>query len=165
VNRLEATFPGLARGSYAITSPRTRRYNCIAWAAGDVSRWWWPGHPDDEYWPASLPREETLDAFREAFASLGYAACPGEEFEPGFEKVALFAAATGEPTHAARQLPGGRWSSKLGTLEDIEHALHDLKGMEYGTVVLILKRPVVPVAVPDREHHQDDDTSGSAADR
>jgi hypothetical protein len=142
VNRLEAIFPGLAPGDYSITSPRSKRYNCIAWAAGESGEWWWPGaNPDDEYWPASVPREETLDAFRQAFESLGYVVCAGEEFEPGFEKVALFARATGEPKHAARQLPGGRWSSKLGGLEDIEHALHDLEGTEYGTVVSVMKRP------------------------
>jgi len=42
----------------------------------------------------------------------------------------------------ARQLADARWTSKLGGLEDIEHALHDLVGAEYGTVALILRRPV-----------------------
>jgi hypothetical protein len=45
------------------------------------------------------------------------------------------------PKHAARQLPDGRWTSTLGPGEDLEHALHDLKGMVYGSVVLVLKRP------------------------
>jgi hypothetical protein len=44
------------------------------------------------------------------------------------------------PTHAARQLPNGRWSSKLGKLEDIEHALDDICGSAYGSVVPVLKR-------------------------
>jgi hypothetical protein len=65
--------------------------------------------------------------------------------EPGYEKVALFALA-GVPKHAARQLPSGRWVSKLGPSEDIEHALHDLTGMVYGSVVLVMKRPVALAA-------------------
>jgi hypothetical protein len=89
-----------------------------------------------------VPREVTLDGFRAAFATLGYVACPGQDLEPGFERIALFANDRLVPKHAARQLPSGRWTSKLGKLEDIEHALHDLEGTLYGTVVLFMKRPL-----------------------
>lgn len=135
-------FPGLAGGDYRITSPSSRRYNCIAWAVGDSGNGWWPG-PDreHEYWPPDVRREPTLAAFREAFASLGFVACEGEEVEPAFEKVALFADAQGKPQHAARQLSDGRWTSKLGRREAIEHGLRDLEGEVYGSVVLIMKRP------------------------
>ncbi len=84
---------------------------------------------------AGVPRKVTLDAFRQAFATLGYAVCDDERLEPGQEKIALFAL-SGEPRHAARQLPSGRWASKLGPMEDIEHELHDLTGLVYGSVVL-----------------------------
>jgi hypothetical protein len=138
---LESIFPGLAQGPYSVTSPISKRYNCIAWATGDPGRWWWPGpNIDEEYWPASVERVETLDAFRDVFVSLGYVVCADESQEPGHEKVALFADADNSPKHAARQLPTGRWTSKLGVLEDIEHDLHALEGAEYGTVVLVLKR-------------------------
>ncbi len=63
-----------------------------------------------------------------------------EELEPGFEKIALFADERGIPRHAARQLLTGRWTNKLGELEDIEHGLRDLEGAEYGTVVLVMRR-------------------------
>ena len=66
----------------------------------------------------------------------------GEAPEPGWEKVALYAAADGTPTHAARQLSGGRWSSKFGRAQDVEHALRALEGADYGTVVRILRRQV-----------------------
>jgi hypothetical protein len=88
-----------------------------------------------------VTRAETCEAFRDAFATLGYVVCDHEQLEPGYEKIALFALA-GQPKHAARQLPGGRWVSKLGPLEDIEHALHDLTGMLYGSVALVMKRPL-----------------------
>jgi hypothetical protein len=125
-----------------VTSPPTRDYNCIAWAAGDTGHWWWPDvDPDDEaiFWPPGVVREETLAAFVAAFATLGFAPCSGEAPEPGFEKVALFAR-DGVPTHAARQLPDGRWTSKLGLREDIAHDLHAVGGDLYGTVVLLLRR-------------------------
>ena len=140
---LEETFPGLARGGYFRTSPRDKRYNCIAGAVGDNGKWWWPGPEVNEaFWPPGVAREETLLAFREAFATLGYILCDGEDLEPGFEKIAVFACDQGIPLHAARQLPNERWTSKVGELEDIEHALHDLEGTAYGSVVLVLKRPV-----------------------
>jgi hypothetical protein len=60
--------------------------------------------------------------------------------------IALFADKNDFPLHAARQLPSGRWTSKLGELEDIEHGLRDLEGDAYGTVVLIMKRPIATLA-------------------
>ena len=71
VTPFEHLFPTLAKGKYRITSPRDDDYNCIAWAAGDRSNWWWPG-PDlvKEYWPPGVPRSETLAAFQAVFALL-----------------------------------------------------------------------------------------------
>ena len=37
------------------------------------------------------------------------------------------------------------WTSKLGRMEDLEHALRDLEGVVYGSVVLILKRRVTAI--------------------
>jgi hypothetical protein len=147
---IETRFPGLRTSPFEVTSPATRDYNCIAWAAGDTAHWWWPDlDPDDDavFWPPDIPLEETLDAFVAAFATLGYAPCSGEEPDPGFERVALFASA-GVPTHAARQLPSGRWTGKLGIREDIEHDLLAVSGEVYGTAVLFLKRPITPVSAP-----------------
>ena len=142
VNPLQRTFPGLARGGYRVTSPRDKRYNCIAWAAGDTRNWWWPVPEAKEvFWDSGVAPLETLPAFRDAFARLGYVVCEGDELEAGFEKIALFANNQGIPLHAARQLPSGRWTSKLGELEDIEHTLRDLEGEEYGSVALVMKRP------------------------
>jgi hypothetical protein len=76
-----------------------------------------------------------------AFATLGYAVCASEGLEPGYQKVALFADEQGVPKHAAAQLTNGRWTSKLGKFEDIEHELHDLEGTGYGLVALIMRRP------------------------
>jgi hypothetical protein len=144
VKPLEEVFPNLAGSGYQVTSPRDRDYNCIAWAAGETHRWWWPGQDvTKEYWPPDVPRERTRDAFVAAFTTLGYTICEGDDLEVSYDKIALFADVEGRPTHAARQLPSGLWSSKLGKAEDIEHSLHDLEGTLYGSVVLIMKRPVL----------------------
>jgi hypothetical protein len=149
VGEIESSFPKLQTAAYRITSAASRDYNCIAWAAGDSRRWWWPeDDPDNDaiYWPVGVAHEESLNAFVAAFALLGYLPCDNETPELGVEKVAFFADAGSIPTHAARQLPSGRWTSKLGFLEDIEHDLHDVAGEAYGTVAVVLKRPLLPVS-------------------
>jgi hypothetical protein len=142
VTPFEILFPVLQPKSYQATSPPDAAYNCIAWAAGETQTWWWPDADGLAYWPAAAARDETVAAFVTAFGALGYSPCSGDQVEPGFEKVALFADAQGRPRHAARQLPSGRWTSKMGELEDIEHGLHDLAGSVYGIVVQVLRRPM-----------------------
>ena len=44
---LESSFPNLKADGYQVTSPQSLEYNCIAWAAGDNTQWWWPD--DDEF--------------------------------------------------------------------------------------------------------------------
>jgi hypothetical protein len=139
VDSLKDLFPNLEK--YQITSPPSEKYNCIAWAAGHATQWWWPEEGPDIYWPAEIPQEETLPAFSALFAHLGYLPCGNSDNDEGFERIALFADDNGFPTHAARQLPNGRWTSKLGRAEDIEHELGDLEGKEYGNVIRVMRRP------------------------
>jgi len=140
--QLERYFPNLRSGSYLRTSPATPEYNCIAWAAHDQEQWWWPDAMGQAYWPQGVAREETIQAFERAYCRFDFKACENADLEPGFEKVAIYAK-NSIPTHAARQLADGRWTSKLGPLEDIEHnTLDALEGEVYGEVVLLLKRPV-----------------------
>jgi hypothetical protein len=132
-------FPNLASGNHRITSDRAIAYNCIAWAAGDDGRWWWPVEVPDVHWPDGAPRVVDLASFVAAFATLGYSPCEGRDFELGREKVALFAL-HGIPTHAARQLPDGRWTSKLGKSWDITHEIEAIGGPVYGKAVIWLAR-------------------------
>src|SRR5262249_51897076 len=99
-----------------------------------------PADPEIVFWPNQVARDLTVKAFQEAFATIGYDLCPNEDYEPGFEKIALFATPDGAPKHAARQLANGKWTSKLGWMEDIKHPLHAIAGLEYGSVVQIMKR-------------------------
>ena len=136
---LEQHFPRLETLGYALTSPKDRRYNCIAWAAADQNRWWWPDSSECAYWPEGVPRELTNAAFIAAFATLGYASCPTSDLEPQVEKVALYVL-DGRITHAARQLPNGSWTSKCGRAEDIQHSLEGLAGNLYGEPTCFLAR-------------------------
>ena len=138
---LERLFPGLRGAVYAVTSPAQPDYNCVAWATGDDSRWWWPDEFEQYYWPEEAQRRSTLDAFVDAFRTLGFEICGDSTLEPGWEKAAIYAKEDGTPTHAARQLPDGTWTSKLGQLEDIQHAEVDhVSGTAYGRPVLFLRR-------------------------
>jgi hypothetical protein len=138
---IELLFPRLRGSGYRVTSESDDVYNCVAWAVGVKDKWWWPGDPDRTYWPSDVPRERSVAAFRQLFGTLGFEECADDALEPGFEKVALFVNPLGKPTHAARQLSIGRWTSKLGESEDIEHGLRDLEGDVDGVVVLVMRRP------------------------
>ena len=138
---VENSFPNLKAGAYHATSPQSLDYNCMAWAAGDDGQWWWPD--DDAFWPTT-DRAATVAVFVKAFATLGYTPTESEHIEDGFERVALFAKDS-RVTHAARQIPNGRWTSKLGYDVDIEHDLRALDGPVYGRVVQIMRRPARPL--------------------
>lgn len=142
VEEIEKAFPSLRIRGYSITSQATLEYNCIAWAVEDTEAWWWPDTQYLYYWPPEIPRTETLEAFISAYKIFGYAICNNTMYEEGFEKIAVYVDPHGKPTHAARQLSSGNWTSKLGSLEDIEHiTLDDLTGFSYGIVGVIMKRP------------------------
>lgn len=130
-------FPDLR--NYEVTSPATIEYNCVAWIAGDTSRWWDPAA--SHYWPL-LVRDTSIDTFVALFEILSYEKCSGAEVEPGVEKIALYRdPVDGDFSHVAKQLPDGRWSSKLGCFEDIAHeALNDLEN-PYGSPVVMMRRP------------------------
>jgi hypothetical protein len=39
---LERKLPKIKDAEYKVTSPESRRYNCIAWSLGRVDMWIWP---------------------------------------------------------------------------------------------------------------------------
>src|SRR5205807_1430652 len=102
----------------------------------DTGHWWQPG----VYWPVDLSADEAgLAALEHAFLILGYEECADGSLEPGYEKVALFGFGL-LYTHAARQLPSGKWTSKLGAGDDIEHDTpHDVGGGLYGEVAEFMR--------------------------
>lgn len=165
---LEQGFPKLADAGYDKTSDETGEvfaegsYNCIAWAAEDIHhKFWWP---DGGYWPL-CKRELTVGSFVRTFHRLGYVRCKHSRREFAYNKVVLYAIHRSrgpaaipttppdfedwEPTHMARQLPDGTWTSKCGQREDITHFTLDalesygIRIDAYGCPVLFMKRVVL----------------------
>ncbi len=135
---LAGLFPNVSNDNHQVTSKRTPAYNCIAWAAGMDNVWWDPA--PGYTWPDSATRDYTYAALVSAYEAIGFVQCDNENVEPSFEKIALYGSA-GSWTHAARQLPTGKWTSKLGRAEDIEHSCPaDLCGAEYGVVICVMRR-------------------------
>jgi hypothetical protein len=154
---LERQFKALVASGYRVTSEWTTEYNCIAYAAGDKSRKWdcqgplIPGY----YWPPGAKSGDYIDALESAFVAVGFTLCDSEQLEDGYEKVALYVDSDGKWTHAAKQLPDGRWSSKIGHAEDIAHnSPHCFGGSDYGNVMRFMRRPATKM-----EESKDVDTT------
>jgi hypothetical protein len=146
---METRFEKLRPSNYEGKSPVDFYYNCIAWAMGRKDSCWWPATIGGYRWPKKLPRqkpgEETLPNFISAFKRLGYKVIPKKDYslEKGFEKVAIYVKGNQNPTHAARQLDSGIWTSKIGNEEDIEHSSPAvLEGLEYGVVAVVMKKSI-----------------------
>jgi hypothetical protein len=139
-DHLERLFPGLRNEAFALTSPIDPSYNCAAFAAGELEEWWDPYSPDGT-WPDGVDREVATANFVAVFERHGFVACDDVTVEEGYEKIAIYSDASGNFGHAARQLPSGRWTSKIGELEDIEHeTLGALQSPDYGQPVRFMKR-------------------------
>ena len=133
--------PLLEEEGFELTSEVDDGYNCIAWAAEDTARWWWP-ESDDAYWPSGVSDETSVAAFVEAFETLGYERCEGDWLENGYLKIAIYADANDEPTHASRQLPDGSWTHKLGEWEDLTSTLRGVVCDAYGDPIVYMRRVV-----------------------
>ena len=141
---LRSVFPNLTCENFSKTSEAVKSYNCIAWAAGRgeiEEEWWEPSSDIEHYWPPSVAKEYTSQCYREAFRTLGYEPCHDGAREAGWEKVALYVDDNDTPTHMARQLPEGGWTSKLGKSIDITHkTVEALEGNCYGRATYYLRR-------------------------
>jgi len=133
----------LLTDGYGTASAKDPNYNCIAWAAKqDQKHWWEPRNEPGCYWPPGIPTDYSIESFIGVFEWLGYSVCSDGRLEDGFEKVVIYEADGVGFTHVALQLSDGRWASKLGPAEDIEH--RSPKGLEsegYGRPTKFLKRP------------------------
>ena len=157
---LHRDFPKLRFSNWSVNSPYDTEYQCIAWAACNFNRRWWPWDDPSFYWPdgfvkrpvgTPIPVQEFAEMFEKKF---GYEKCTKGEFEWGYQKVAIFANLEGV-THMARQrLFGDEWLSKLGCYEDIVHSKSvDIEGdidptaRQYGEVVQYMKRTWLRAAI------------------
>lgn len=131
------SFPRLGDG-FEVLAPASSTYNCIAWALGKDDRW---------VWPSGHGRQVNTADFDALFAFHGYKRITSLNYDKvaGYDKLVLYAKANEfgvpEPTHGARQLTDGSWSSKLGKLPLIRH-LHpdDIDGGTYGEAYAVYTR-------------------------
>ena len=137
-------FPHLNSSNHRITSPKSRDYNCVAWAAGIDDQQIWPNGAEDlaseVVWPDDVRNDESVEAFIAYFESIGYFACDNSTLEDGFVKIAIFVK-DDYPTHISRQLSTGKWSSKMGIDDvDIEHDdLDCISGGTYGEATVYMR--------------------------
>ena len=135
---LISAFPKLACEEFELIAPDSDQYNCIAYAAGETGRSWWPNV--DSYWPAWATSTNSIESLKEAFAGLGYEQCDDSDAEAGYQKIALYEA-RGVMTHIALQMPNRRWRSKLGRGPVIEHhSPESLSGENYGNPTVFMRR-------------------------
>lgn len=142
-------FPQLPHGGYRKTSECSNEYNCIAWALGETNRWYDPEFAPGFgcYWPDDVSRGRGVNAVAELFEKVaGYVHCgQSEGLEDGFQKICIYYDFHGDFGHVALQTASGKWSSKLGGREDIEH--NQPNGLcggssSYGEIAFFMKRPV-----------------------
>jgi len=137
---LIAAFPKLASEGFEIVSEPTTEYNCIAYAAGDTTEWWWPN--ETRYWPPWATLDDRMESLMEAFTGIGYELCDNGHVEAGYQKVALYEI-EGRFQHAAVQMLNGAWRSKMGEGPVIEHNNPEsLSGGMYGDATVLMRRAV-----------------------
>ena len=135
---LAQAFPKLTREGFEVVGQPSARYNCIAYAAGDVSEWWEPSV--GRYWPDHATRSDRIESLIEVFAGLGFQQYQDSSLESGYEKVALYEE-EGVLKHAALQTPDGRWRSKMGRGPVIEHrSPESLSDGIYGSPTIYMRR-------------------------
>ena len=77
---LVKAFPNLRYEGCNVVEPPSERYNCIAYAGGDTSRWW--DHNQRNYWPAYATRSNSIDSLIEVFIGIRFEICDDSRAEP-----------------------------------------------------------------------------------
>jgi hypothetical protein len=142
--KVEAWFANLKPDDYEVRGLESPVYNCVAWAAGRNDAWWEPVRKAGYYWPAGVRWDDKLETLSAVFAGLGFEECADADPSPGYEKIAIYGE-DGAFLHAARQIAGGWWTSKLGTYKEIIHkTLEALAGPApaFVEVVLVMRRRI-----------------------
>jgi hypothetical protein len=145
---LKRDFPNLSYTNSNKTSEATDTYNCLAWAIGINNKYLWP---NSIYWPNDdlngPPNKITFKTYFEKY--LKYFEVTNKDHVsyktviPGYQKIAIYIDNDNLPSHFARQLPNGMWTSKLGDNIDITHnTLEVLEGPVYGKVGIIMAKKI-----------------------
>lgn len=138
---IEKWHPKLIGKKYKIIDGTNNiNYNCIAYSLDIID--YWCG-ASEKSWPYNvLSRSPKLDNYIKYYNMYNYFECDNDEYESGYEKVALYIDKNNCVLHAAKQYKD-IWRSKLGGFYIIEHELEWISGFDsqnYGNIGKILKR-------------------------
>lgn len=127
---LELNFPNLTE--YSVTHSLDKDWNCIGWSLCSVQEGWvWPG--------------DNVQDFDFLYGQHGWQPSENCLPEDGKKKIALFCK-DDVPTHAAKQVEGDWWESKLGRGPRIIHRLNEIEGDirpdDYGNVYKCYERKI-----------------------
>lgn len=141
---IESWHPKLKGKNYRIiqTDKILQDFNCISFVIDNYKYWCGSSFPS---WPYDkISRIPILDNYIEYFAMFGYEICDNDNFENGFDKIAIYTDIRNMVTHASKQFKN-KWRSKLGGSVIIEHELEWLTGFDadnYGNIGIIMKRKI-----------------------
>lgn len=136
---VERILPTL-KGRDLSLSPEDFNVNCLAFAVGDNTQWWEPPSGHGTYWPQGFREDLSVQTVEEILKLHGFTVESDRAETPDTDAIAIYGE-RGEWTHFAK-FANGKWSSKLGELDDVEDImLDDLEVPDYGKCLKILKRP------------------------
>jgi hypothetical protein len=118
-------------------------------------RWWQPrdsgipGLPDNprNYWPNDTPGDAAGVQIADVLAALQTVGYESFDLDPsvsndGYEvAVLLHIKSTGVFCHACLWLGGETWRSKCGDYSDLSHDLQEIRGGDYGSDCIFVRRP------------------------
>ena len=135
--QIERSFPNLKhKENFEYTSNQTDDYNCVAWA----------NEKDDDF--ITIPYYNSNDCFNDMlegyinyFISFGFERTEYFEKDNKYTIIALYTKDENQFMHVARLLENGKWTSKIGNWEDIEHTtLNSLSGGAYGEPTVFMRK-------------------------
>lgn len=140
--RLE-DWPNLKDGTFEKTSDEGIYQNCVGFVVG-IRRWI---DSYSQFWPDDLETGDTPEHYAAFFKKHGFEICADGSLENGTEKLAIYAkghkySSQKEFKHVAIQQNDGKWKSKMGKLEDIEHpTTKTICCGDYGEAIIFMRRP------------------------
>ena len=137
--RVPRMFPQLVEGvTFEFTSEVSYNYNCLSWALSYEDKYLEDGKGC--YWPWKHISDSTVEGWVQVCEIHGFTTAITSDFQPGYEKIAIFENEEGV-SHACRQNSVGKWKSKLGAWgPDIDHHALETLEEQYGKVVWLLQK-------------------------
>lgn len=142
---ISTKWPNLKIGdNFSYTSLKRRGFNCVAYALEFENKDWDMLVFAKIYNLDKTQLDHSANGYAKIFSEkFGFEKCDNPNLEEGFKKIALYENNEGDFTHIARQMESGKWTSKMGNYEDIEH--YDLIGISgnfYGKPSMYMRKVI-----------------------